>query len=160
MSGRCFKRVWKVALFLGKCSRWLCWGQNWHATNVFSSFCWESTLDDRIDMPPTWPSLTGENLIAAAVLDVLKPGPQKKHVNINVYLQMIAQLGKSLEFIWNDFELGSKRRGFRSNGKVWWEFSFLKDELALLKHWASSLGGLKSFQGRRWVGLPPSVKTW
>ena len=50
-------------------------------------------------MPPTWPSLTGENLIAAAVLDILKPGPQKKHVNIYVYLQMNAHLGKSLEFI-------------------------------------------------------------
>ena len=34
MSGRCFKRVWKVALFLGKYSRWLCWGQNWHATKM------------------------------------------------------------------------------------------------------------------------------
>ena len=31
--------------------------------------------------------------------------------------------------------MGSKRGGLRSNGKVWWEFSFLKDELAFLKHW-------------------------
>ena len=66
-------------------------------------FFWESVQDDfagdRIDMPPRWSSLNGRNLIAAAVLDVLKPKPQKKHVNIYVYLQMIAQLGKSLEFI-------------------------------------------------------------
>ena len=51
-------------------------------------FFWESVQDDfagdRIDMPPTWPSLTGENLIAAAVLDVLKPGPYKKHVKIHI----------------------------------------------------------------------------
>ena len=44
-------------------------------------FFWESAQDDfagdRIDMPPTWPSLTGGNMIAAAVLDVLKPGPHK-----------------------------------------------------------------------------------
>ena len=38
--------------------------------------------------------------------------------SVYFHLQMIAQLGKSLEFILNDFELGSKVVGLEANGKV------------------------------------------
>ena len=46
--------------------------------------------------------------------------------SVYFHLQMIAQLGKFLEFILNDFELGSKSGGFRSKWQSLMRVQFLK----------------------------------